>query len=370
MPERQHVLSWLHIGDLHITTAGEENYRDLMRIINLVGYLPARSLDFALLPGDNADDGTEEQFELLRDVIAPLTLPIHVLSGDHDFKQRSLDAFYGVLSVPVSPYAIRIDGHRCLFLDVVSAGCGGPDFRLGRNQLAWIENELQQAASAHEAVVVFMHAYPSDLREGADQLNTLLSQRHVVCVDMGHTHYNELANDGRTIFMATRSTGQIEEGPPGFSVAAIDGGAVSWRFKSLGNAWPCVLVTTPADKRLVAITSDPFAVPFIVRAKVFSDVPIERVDLQLDGGEWLAMAPIEGEVALWEAGVDRAARVLSVRARDGLGREDEDRIELLEHGWAQPARVADGSDKDRIAAWPDREIKGTQLGPNRNGKKW
>src|ERR1700749_4358302 len=40
MPERQHVLSWLHIGDLHITTAEEENYRALMRIINLVAHLP------------------------------------------------------------------------------------------------------------------------------------------------------------------------------------------------------------------------------------------------------------------------------------------------------------------------------------------
>ena len=44
----------------------------------------------------------------------------------------------------------------------------------------------------------------------------------VALVDMGHTHYNELANDGRTIFAATRSTGQIEEGPVGYSIATID----------------------------------------------------------------------------------------------------------------------------------------------------
>ncbi len=60
---------------------------------------------------------------------------------------------------------------------------------------------------------------------------------------MGHTHYNELANDGATIFMATRSTGQIEEGPPGFSIAAVDGRGVSWRFKPLDAAWPFVLIT-------------------------------------------------------------------------------------------------------------------------------
>jgi hypothetical protein len=33
---------------------------------------------------------------------------------------------------------------------------------------------------------------------------------------MGHTHDNELANDGHIIYAATRSTGQIEEGRPTF----------------------------------------------------------------------------------------------------------------------------------------------------------
>jgi Icc protein len=52
---------------------------------------------------------------------------------------------------------------------------------------------------------------------------------------MGHTHYNELANDGRTLYTATRSTGQIEEGPVGFSVTNIDGDVISWKFLPLMN---------------------------------------------------------------------------------------------------------------------------------------
>ena len=55
---------------------------------------------------------------------------------------------------------------------------------------------------------------------------------------MGHTHYNELANDGRTIFAATRSTGQIEEGPVGYSIATLDAGVVSWRFKAARRRLP------------------------------------------------------------------------------------------------------------------------------------
>ena len=100
---------------------------------------------------------------------------------------------------------------------------------------------------------------------------------------MGHTHYNEIANDGRTIFMATRSTGQIEEGPPGFSFASVDGRGVSWRFKPLENAWPCVLITTP----LIGASS-PLRIkirgPFTIRAKVIGDVPIEAVAFRVDDG--------------------------------------------------------------------------------------
>jgi Icc protein len=64
-------------------------------------------------------------------------------------------------------------------------------------------------------VALFMHTYPSDLRDEAEkqQVTALLAQHRVALVDMGHTHYNELANDGTTIYAATRSTGQIEEGP-------------------------------------------------------------------------------------------------------------------------------------------------------------
>jgi Icc protein len=142
------VLSWLHIGDLHITDGGAQNHQDLRRIVALAERLPPDRLDFAVLPGDNADDGTAEQFALVRDAVARLHLQLHILPGDHDFKLRSLAAFYEVLGTKHLPYAITAKGHRRLFLDVVSAGSGGPAFRLGEDQLAWTERELKNAEAA------------------------------------------------------------------------------------------------------------------------------------------------------------------------------------------------------------------------------
>jgi 3',5'-cyclic-AMP phosphodiesterase len=48
----------------------------------------------------------------------------------------------------------------------------------------------------------------------------------------------------------------------------------------------------------------------------------------------------------------------------------EDDVEPAWPGWSPPARYADGSDADRIGARPEKGILGTQLGPNRNGRKW
>jgi hypothetical protein len=33
-------------------------------------------------------------------------------------------------------------------------------------------------------------------------------------------------------------------------------------------------------------------------------------------------------------------------------------------------RVADGSDEDRVGAWPENFVCDTRLGPNRNGRHW
>ncbi len=131
---------------------------------------------------------------------------------------------------------------------------------------------------------------------------------------MGHTHYNELANDGRTVYAATRSTGQIEEGPVGYAVAALDGGVVSWRFKELARPWPFVLITAPADRRLAFDAGHVVGERFTLRALVLGAA--ERVEFRIDDGPWRAMTRPDGarchEAAVtWPAG----ARAIAVRAQ-------------------------------------------------------
>ena len=126
-------------------------------------------------------------------------------------------------------------------------------------------------------------------------------------IDMGHTHYNELANDGHTLYTATRSTGQIEEGPTGFSVTNLDGPVVSWRFFPLGKL-PAIMITSPADERFITDGRPgnwPSPGRVRVRAKVWSRGQVRSVTAKLDA-QSLALRNIPGS-SIWEGVLRRGA---------------------------------------------------------------
>lgn len=372
-----HLLRFVHLGDLHLTQAGLENHRDFRRAVDEINRHMAGSADFVVLPGDNADDGTPEQFALVKQELARLTLPWHAIVGDHDFKPRSLDAFYRTLQARRLPYAETIGGCRCIFLDLVSAGSGGPDFRVGAAQMQWLRLELAGLRASQDDAVVFMHTYPADLRDRAAALAALLDNSNVRLVDMGHTHYNELSNDGRTIYAAVRSTGQIEEGEVGFAIAAIDQGVVSWRFKPLESPWPFVLITSPSDRRLVIDRGAPMplmAGRISVRASVWGGAGALDVTCRIGNGPVQRLTTAgrglyTGEIDLPDRADDTGHCALYVSASDTQGNRDEDVIELANAPAAAPIRST-GSDRNSIGAWAHRHLLGTQLGPNRNGRHW
>jgi Icc protein len=362
-------LRFIQIGDLHITDAGLQNHNDLRHIVDEVNGNTGEGIDFVYLPGDNADDGAPEQFRIVHDELSRLIAPWHAIPGDHDFKPKSLDNFYGGLHVPKLPHLVETSGCCCVFLDVVSRGTGGPDFRLGAASLVWLRGQLDAAGRDDKTAVVFMHAYPADLSEEAAEIALMLDESPVALVSMGHTHYNEISNDGRTIYAATRSTGQIEEGDVGFAFAALDRGAVSWRFKPLKSSWPFVMITSPVDRRLaVAPHSGEANTCREVRASTWGAIPIAQAEFRIDDQPWHPM--YGGDSGMFAAGLKAPVGPfrLSVRVIDQQHNQDTDIVDVAPYLAAKDKPT--GSDAGSIGAWPERHLLGTQLGPNRNGRKW
>jgi hypothetical protein len=369
-------LTWVHFGDLHMTESGRQNHHDFVALIDAVNTHLAGKIDFCFLPGDNADNGTVPQYGVIRSALDRLQIPLRVIPGDHDRESGNLDAFYAGLGVEPLPHGWSVNGYRCLFLDVVSAGTGGPDFRLSARDFDWLESQLAGAEQRGEASLLFMHTYPADLREGSDRLLYLLRRHSVLTVDMGHTHYNELANDGNTIYATTRSTGQVEEGPVGFSIMNVEGTVVSWRFKPLGSEWPFVMINRPADTRLatrLGESSGPDGSELLVVARAWSAAGIRSCRCRVNGRDWRSMKPLpEGNGTRWMLSCEKnfLPRVITVEAADFTGNIGTDSIVLDDSVNGSQGRIANGSDADRVGEWRERHILGTQLGPNRNGRHW
>jgi 3',5'-cyclic-AMP phosphodiesterase len=375
------MLSGVHFGDQHVThDDGYGSVSQLRQLVDAVNTHGAHAAEFAYLPGDNANNGKLKQYAKIRLVLGALLLPTNAIPGDHDFEPGSLDTFHRELGVDSLPKQITVNGHRCLFRDIISAGDGGPDFRLGAAQTEWIAAQLEAWVNDKERLVVFMHAYPCDLAEGGEALAHLFASAGVLVVDTGHTHYNELLNDGSVIYAATRSTGQIEEddGQAGVAIVTVDGSVASWRFQPVSAAWPLVMITTPADGRLVTDPADKRQVPVghcVVRAMVFGQQIGEVV--HSIGEQRATMQPVPGERAVWHAEMPQPPNVnryqVKVTAFDAHGNRASDSSEVLTPQGAGNRSFADappGTDAHAVGEWVDHGLLGSQLGPNKNGRAW
>ncbi len=368
------TISWVHVGDLHMDEADGWLARDrLCAIVAAVDHHLADDVDFLFLPGDNANHATDEQYGVIREALEPLALPVRVIPGDHDFEDGTLAAYRAGF-----PEAQRLEvevvaGHRCIFLDIVSPGAGGPDLRLTMHHRNRLAEELARAQAEGQIPLIFMHAYPGDLAADGDEIARQMADAGVAFVDTGHTHYNELLNDGRVVYGATRSTAQIEEdgGAPGYAIVTVHDRVPSWRFKTLESGWPFVQIIAPADVRVVTRPTDarqvPQPGPVDIVAKVFGwvegDVTLEH--------DRVGQRMVRDDDGLWRGRLALAAGLHSVTVRAG---EDCDRIRVLVRGTdAIPHRgplIAPGTAIHAIGAWPEHGIDGAQLGPNRNGGRW
>lgn len=367
------TICWAHIGDLHLDEA--DDWQGLHRLDAIVEQVNrvAGAIDFVFVPGDNANHGTPEQYARMMAALAPLQAPWRIIPGDHDFEPGDLAHYEAAVPAANRPEAETIAGYRCLFLDIVSAGAGGPDFRVTMHHRNRLAEELARAEAAGQVPLVFMHAYPGDLAADGEAIARSFADARVAFVDTGHTHYNELLNDGRVVYGATRSTAQIEEDAAraGFAIACVHGRVPSWRFRRLDAPWPHVQIVSPCDVRLVTRPADPCQVPrpgdVTIVARVLGAGRDALVEVRIDDGA--AQPMIAAGDALWQASVpiDQAgAHAITVTCDGG-----HDRIDLLVRGEKDiPKRrlhAGLGTDAHAIGAWPIAGIDGLQLGPNKNG---
>lgn len=369
-PDAAGIVSWVHLGDLHMTLAGEQNHVDLLAMVQKMNASFSEAISFVFLPGDVADHGSAPEYAVVRSALDQLQAPWCATVGDHDVHEHSFENFTHYMS-PLTHYAFAVGSTHFLALNAFEVPDPG-SFSVLSDQLIWLETQLSQLP-AEASIVIFLHCYPTDLKVGGGKLREILQDPRIRLVDMGHTHYNEVANDGHTLYTATRSSGQIEEGPVGFSVVNLDGDHVSWRFMPLVDPL-LVMITSPSDERLLLASHTPPRddQPLRVRAKAWGEGAFQQLTATLQGRSIL-LSPI-AETQVWEGAFEAPAAEgvydLTVQALHCSGAEVTDRIRVRVGRATNKTERAERDQDNALGAWPEHGLLGTQLGPNKNGRKW
>jgi 3',5'-cyclic-AMP phosphodiesterase len=154
------------ITDLHIKTDRKFAYgivdtaTMLERCVEQILALPQRP-DAVIVTGDLVDWGRPDEYALLRGLLAPLTMPLYLMPGNHDEREALRAAFpeHAYLrqwAAPFVQYAIDDWPVRIVAIDTVVPMEGGG--ALCAERLAWLDRTL--AAAPDRPTIVAMHHPP------------------------------------------------------------------------------------------------------------------------------------------------------------------------------------------------------------------
>jgi Icc protein len=307
-------------GDLHLTEPGLDNHRVALRAVDEINDLIRP--DFVQFIGDNVQDGTAEQFRLFREIASSLRVPWHALVGDHDAQgDPSAARFRAFVGEPHGVVSLR--GFRFVRLNTQEAKPTG----LLAAQLRWFREQVDAALAADERVVIFQHNYPYKVWEtfagsGIDDWRQIVQTRQIRAIFAGHTHYGQVANDGRNVAIATRSIGDPEGGPPGYTLAYFQGEDLAVTYRSTDDQDPVVLITHPREKLLATDGRHIVSGPDHIYVRTWPAEAVTSAQGRVDNEDWFDLLPLEPGVWGHTLAGDRLTKgehTLEVRAVDAEG---------------------------------------------------
>jgi Icc protein len=314
-------------GDLHLEFDDRPNYKTALWMADEVNDLIRP--DFVQFAGDNVQHARENEWALFKNVTDKLKAPWHALVGDHDAHHDP--GCHGYQKHVGETYlGYSVNGYRFICLNTMQFRPLG----LTDEQVLWFRYEVDAALARGERVVVFQHHYPFQVWEDFDgpgivRWREIVQTRPITGLFAGHTHYGQIANDGRNVYVATRSIGDPEGGPAGYAVVYLDGEDFSLTYRSMEDTGPVVLITHP--RRVILATKPAHIVPGPDEARIraWSKTNFVSAKGRIDDGEWKNLQdrgdmewsfPIPGDT------LAKGEHTLEVRLTNADNEEGGDRI--------------------------------------------
>jgi 3',5'-cyclic AMP phosphodiesterase CpdA len=185
------------LSDLHIKARGELSYgvvdtaamlRDCVKHVLALKQRP----DAVAITGDLTDGGRPEEYAFLRELIAPLAMPVYLIPGNHDEAgaMRAAFADHAYLRQSADGIQYVIDAHplRIVAVDTVIPGESGG--ALGEERLSWLDRALAQAPG--RPTVVLMHHPPFTTHIGHMDVYGLRDPEPLAAVIRRHSQVERL----------------------------------------------------------------------------------------------------------------------------------------------------------------------------------
>ncbi|MFI5366033.1 MAG: phosphodiesterase [Candidatus Binatia bacterium] len=210
------------ITDLHVVAKGQLCYGQMptnARLGEAVAHINALRPrpDVVIASGDLTDNGTEEEYACLRDILAALIPPLYVIPGNHDQRDALLRAFadHAYLPRPGAPFAhFAIDAYPVRLIGVDTSVPGHHHGLMCDQRLAWLDATL--AADSQRPTLIFMHHPPfrtgvrwmdaSGLHGGRKMEAIIARHPQIQRVVCGHIHRLIQAGWGGTVACTAPST--------------------------------------------------------------------------------------------------------------------------------------------------------------------
>jgi 3',5'-cyclic AMP phosphodiesterase CpdA len=185
--------------------------------------------DAVVVTGDLAEHASAAEYERVRELLAPLPMPVHVIPGNHDDRDVLRAHFPSPPGERVQ-YAVDAGDLRLLACDTSI-----PGEIPGRLDLAWVEAELAAVAEAGRPVVLAMHHPPVGIgqpvlddaglpeadRSGlAELLRAFPAVRRIVAGHYHRTAFGVLAGCGVAVCPSVHLQSRLEIGGTDFELVA------------------------------------------------------------------------------------------------------------------------------------------------------
>ena len=214
-----------------------------------------------LVSGDLTEHGSASEYRRVRELLTALTMPVHVLAGNHDDRAALRDSFPLPPALAGAPsddyrYVARCGPLRLIGCDTTQPGRDDGEF--GADRLAWLEARLTEDRDT-PAVVAMHHlplltgipamdavGLPRSDRVAIDEL--IAAFPHVGVVVTGHVHRAVVGTLGGCAVFACPSTHlqvaldlrepsriTLEPAPPGFGLHVAVGGELASHVQPVGE---------------------------------------------------------------------------------------------------------------------------------------